>query len=242
MTKKILALLLIAVMSLTALIGCNEKAEQPENVETNVQDVVEDQVQEDAAQTAIDDETFASLQDIYADLVELYNIVANAINDGTFTADEETTALMTEAADIITEIGEIAIEDFASEQEAVDLANAMAQMAEGLGVVAEELAAQATGEEVETEAVIDEETFAQMQEIYGGVVEIYNLIAEAINDGTFTADEETTALMTDAAEIITEIGEIKIGDFASEQEAIDFIEAMGEMAEALGIIAESMAQ
>ena len=83
-----------------------------------------------------DDETFAQLQDIYSNLVELHTTVADAVNDGTIEADAETVDLLNQAADVIKEIGDIEQTDFTDEDEALQLVDSMSKIADGLAAVA----------------------------------------------------------------------------------------------------------
>lgn len=89
-----------------------------------------------SSDTVIDDETFAQLQDIYSNLVELHTTVADAVNDGTIEADAETVDLLNQAADVIEEIGDIEQTDFTDEDEALQLVDSMSKMADGLAAVA----------------------------------------------------------------------------------------------------------
>ena len=128
MKKKILIMAMIAAMSVTALAGCGSDADTSSDTTTsNVTTTSDDTTSSD---TVIDDETFAQLQDIYSNLVELHTTVADAVNDGTIEADAET------VADVIKEIGDIEQTDFTDEDEALQLVDSMSKMADGLAAVA----------------------------------------------------------------------------------------------------------
>ena len=123
MKKKILIMAMIAAMSVTALAGCGSDADTSSDTTTsNV--------------TTTSDDTFAQLQDIYSNLVELHTTVADAVNDGTIEADAETVDLLNQAADVIKEIGEIEQTDFTDEDEALQLVDSMSKIADGLAAVA----------------------------------------------------------------------------------------------------------
>ena len=132
--KKILIMAMIAAMSVTALAGCGSDADTSSDTTTsNVTTTSDDTTSSD---TVIDDETFAQLQDIYSNLVELHTTVADAVNDGTIEADAETVDLLNQAADVIKEIGDIEQTDFTDEDEALQLVDSMSKMADGLAAVA----------------------------------------------------------------------------------------------------------
>ena len=135
MKKKILIMAMIAAMSVTALAGCGSDADTSSDTTTsNVTTTSNDTTS--SSDTVIDDETFAQLQDIYSNLVELHTTVADAVNDGTIEADAETVDLLNQAADVIEEMGDIEQADFTDEDEAIQLVDSMSKMADGLAAVA----------------------------------------------------------------------------------------------------------
>ena len=64
-----------------------------------------------------------------------------------------------------------------------------------------------------SDTVIDDETFAQLQDIYSNLVKLHTTVADAVNDGTIEADAETVDLLNQAADVIKEIGDIEQTDF-----------------------------
>lgn len=135
MKKKILIMAMIAAMSVTALAGCGSDADTSSDTTTsNVTTTSNDTTS--SSDTVIDDETFAQLQEIYSNLVELHTTVADAVNDGTIEADAETVDLLNQAADVIEEMGDIEQADFTDEDEALQLVDSMSKMADGLAAVA----------------------------------------------------------------------------------------------------------
>lgn len=130
MKKKILIMAMIAAMSVTALAGCGSDSDTTTSNVTTTSDNTT------SSDTVIDDETFAQLQDIYSNLVELHTTVADAVNDGTIEADAETVDLLNQAADVIKEIGDIEQTDFTDEDEALQLVDSMSKIADGLAAVA----------------------------------------------------------------------------------------------------------
>ena len=67
-----------------------------------------------------------------------------------------------------------------------------------------------------SDTVIDDETFAQLQDIYSNLVKLHTTVADAVNDGTIEADAETVDLLNQAADVIKEIGDIEQTDFTDE--------------------------
>lgn len=125
---------MIAAMSVTALAGCGSDADTSSDTTTSNVTTTSDNTT--SSDTVIDDETFAQLQDIYSNLVELHTTVADAVNDGTIEADAETVDLLNQAADVIKEIGDIEQTDFTDEDEALQLVDSMSKIADGLAAVA----------------------------------------------------------------------------------------------------------
>lgn len=89
-----------------------------------------------SSDSAVDDETFSQLQDVYAQLVDLHNTVIDGIDNGSIDADDETKKLLDEAADAINQMGELEQTDFKTEQDALDFLDAVNSMVEGLAAVA----------------------------------------------------------------------------------------------------------
>lgn len=85
--------------------------------------------------------------------------------------------------------------------------------------------------------VIDDETFAQLQDIYSNLVKLHTTVADAVNDGTIEADAETVDLLNQAADVIKEIGEIEQTDFTDEDEALQLVDSMSKIADGLAAVA-----
>ena len=81
-----------------------------------------------------------------------------------------------------------------------------------------------------SDTVIDDETFAQLQELH-------TTVADAVNDGTIEADAETVDLLNQAADVIKEIGDIEQADFTDEDEALQLVDSMSKMADGLAAVA-----
>ena len=88
-----------------------------------------------------------------------------------------------------------------------------------------------------SDTVIDDETFAQLQDIYSNLVKLHTTVADAVNDGTIEADAETVDLLNQAADVIKEIGEIEQTDFTDEDEALQLVDSMSKIADGLAAVA-----
>ena len=88
-----------------------------------------------------------------------------------------------------------------------------------------------------SDTVIDDETFAQLKDIYSNLVKLHTTVADAVNDGTIEADAETVDLLNQAADVIKEIGDIEQTDFTDEDEALQLVDSMSKMADGLAAVA-----
>jgi hypothetical protein len=132
MKKKILSIAIIAAMSVTALAGCGSDTVTTDTNTTSQTSTVVDT----ADDSVVSDETFAQLQDLYSQLVNVYTIIADAQNGGTIELSSEAVDATNEAADIINEIGEIQQSDL-SEDDAVDVIDAILAVNDILQAVAD---------------------------------------------------------------------------------------------------------
>ena len=94
-----------------------------------------------------------------------------------------------------------------------------------------------TSDETSSDTVIDDETFAQLQDIYSNLVKLHTTVADAVNDGTIEADAETVDLLNQAADVIKEIGDIEQTDFTDEDEALQLVDSMSKIADGLAAVA-----
>ena len=131
MKKKILAVVLAGVMAMSMLTACGGSAETAETTETADVETTEDA----ASDEACSDETFATLQDNYAVMVDAYNQVKDLYESDEIAGDAEIEDLMNQAADVINEMGEIS-QDTITEADAETLNGAMMDILDGLsGIV-----------------------------------------------------------------------------------------------------------
>ena len=94
-----------------------------------------------------------------------------------------------------------------------------------------------TDDTTSSDTVIDDETFAQLQDIYSNLVKLHTTVADAVNDGTIEADAETVDLLNQAADVIKEIGDIEQTDFTDEDEALQLVDSMSKIADGLAAVA-----
>lgn len=100
MKKKILAVVLAGVMAMSMLTACGGSAETAETADVET-------TEDAASDEACSDETFATLQDNYAIMVDAYNQVKDLYESDEIAGDAEIEDLMNQAADVINEMGEI---------------------------------------------------------------------------------------------------------------------------------------
>lgn len=140
MKKKIILAAMMAALSLSAFTGCgsNKATDTNSSSSAKTESSAETTANKSgsSSDSAVDDETFSQLQDVYAQLVDLHNTVIDGIDNGSIDADDETKKLLDEAADAINQMGELEQTDFKTEQDALDFLDAVNSMVEGLAAVA----------------------------------------------------------------------------------------------------------
>ena len=135
--KKILALVLALVMCLS-LAACGGEEEAPEVTEAVEEESVA--VEElEGADDPVSDESFTTLQECYALLVDLYNTFVETYTSDEVAASDTINELLPEAKALIEEIGEIDREGM-TEGDALDLVNAMSDIVDALNALADEMA------------------------------------------------------------------------------------------------------
>ena len=117
MKKKILAVVLAGVMAMSMLTACGGSTETTETADVET-------TEDAASDEACSDETFATLQDNYAVMVDAYNQVKDLYESDEIAGDAEIEDLMNEAADVINEMGEIS-QDAITEADAETLNGAI---------------------------------------------------------------------------------------------------------------------
>ncbi|MBR6400526.1 MAG: hypothetical protein IKS17_04810 [Firmicutes bacterium] len=230
--KRFLALSLSALMicgALTACGGGSSEAEAPAPAETSAPAETEKPAEaEKPAETAKTEKkeakpstsgfTFADLQDNYAILSDLYNTVEAAYMDDSIAQSDEVEANLTEAKDLIDQMGELTEADFADEKDLLEMNDAIYNMCEALGAIVDQME-EAPAEVEETAAAeSDDITFDDLSAAYAELVDDYNTIKDAAEAGTVTLNDDQLAAMNEAADLINELGEISESDFASQDD------------------------
>ncbi len=183
--------------------------------------------------------TFADLQDNYALLVDLYNTVEDAYMDNSIAQSDEVEANLTEAKDLIDQMGELKETDFADEKDLLEMNDAIYDMCEALGAIVDKMEA-APAEETAEAPAEENVTFEDLQDAYVQLVNDYNTIKAAVESGQVTLDEDQAAAMDEAADLINELGEINEADFTSQEDIDSVAESIVSIDEGLAAIASSL--
>jgi hypothetical protein len=231
--KRFLALSLSALMLCGALTACggSTETEAPAPAETEAPAPAEtsapaaDTASTEGPKASGEGFTFADLQDNYALLSDLYDQVEAAYMDNSIAQSDEVEANLTEAKDLIDQMGELTEADFADEKDLLEMNDAIYNMCEALGAIVDKMEAAPAEEASAEEAPAAESiTFEDLQDAYVELVDDYNTIKDAAESGAVTLNDDQTAAMNEAADLINELGDLNEADFTS-QEDIDTIGA-----------------
>lgn len=142
MKKKVLALLICAMVSVNMLAGCGSSDDYEESV--TQEEVTEEETEEfeedsTASDEAVSDESFEALQEAYAYLVEEYDMIVDEyMNNDNVEQNSDLESYLSEAKDLIEQMGEIERSSL-SEADAATLAESMTTIANSLAEVAEQV-------------------------------------------------------------------------------------------------------
>ena len=249
MKKKFVSVLLAAVMTAALLTACggnnNTAATAPastaetapakeETPAPAAEDKTEDGAEEEQADDMVSDETFALLQENYAAMSECYDEVLELYSSDEIAADAEIEDLLTEAAEINDEMGEITQESI-TEEDAELLTEAMIEILNGLSALVEgmELADDGSGD------MVSDENFAILQENYAALTEAYNAVVEVYSSDETEANADIENALNEAVEILEQMGTIE-QESLTEADAQELNNAMMEILDALAEIAGAM--
>lgn len=256
MKKKLVAMIMTAVMTATLLTACGDapeanapgtSSEVPESSapESSVSESTADSNEQSAAEDPADsnmvsDEVFAVIQENYALMVQYYDAVAAVYNSDEIAADPEIENIMNQAADLIAQMGGIK-QDTLTEDDAVALNDLIIGLAEHLTKIVEVMEPAGDAGEAEGTPVTDE-TFEILQTNWASLADFYNQAAEAyetaVNNGELERDEDFEALMNQAAEILEQIQGVS-QDSLTQENAVEINDTMiliqEQMSEALGV-------
>ena len=231
--KRFLALSLSALMLCGALTACggSTETEAPAPAETEAPAPADtaapaaDTASTEGPKASGEGFTFADLQDNYALLSDLYDKVEAAYMDNSIAQSDEVEANLTEAKDLIDQMGELTEADFADEKDLLEMNDAIYNMCEALGAIVDKMeAAPAEAAPAEEAPAAESITFEDLQDAYVELVDDYNTIKAAAESGAVTLNDDQTAAMNEAADLINELGDLNEADFTS-QEDIDTIGA-----------------
>ena len=193
---------------------------------------------EDAASDeACSDETFATLQDNYAVMVDAYNQVKDLYESDEIAGDAEIEDLMNQAADVINEMGEIS-QDTITEADAETLNGAMMDILDGLSGIVDAMEVNGDGESTADEACSDE-TFAALQDNYATLTDVYNTVYDAYMSDEIEQNDEIENALAQTADIINEMGEIS-QDTITELDAETLNDTMLTLLDVLDAVVDAM--
>ena len=208
MKKRVLAVLLASVLSCAMLTACGDDAADTaaaveESAEAAAEEVAE----------ASSEFTFEDLQENYAAMTEAYDAVEKLYMDDSIEQSDDVEELLTEAKDVISQMGELTEADFANESELLDMNNSILDILNALDKIIDmmDTTEGAAGS-------VSEGAFADLQENYATLVETYNLVEDAYMNDAIAQDDTVEELLTEAKGIIDEMGELSESDFASDDD------------------------
>lgn len=248
MKKKLVSVVLAAMMIATLLTGCGGDSSTAATAPTSTaetapaQDTASEPEAEESTEGETDmvsDETFAALQESYDAMVDAYNAVVDLYNSDEIAADADIESLLEEAAGIIEQMGEIT-QDTITEEDAETLAGAMLDILDGLSALVDgmeeagDTSADASGD------MVSDENFAILQENYQLLTEVYNVVVDAYSSDEVEANAEVEDTLNEAVAILEEMGTIEQETLtAADAEALNeamqtILDVLTEVAGAIG--------
>ncbi len=204
MKKRVLAVLFASVLACSMLMACGD-----EEATAVAEEATE------AAAEASSEFTFEDLQENYAAMTEAYDAVEKLYMDDAIEQSDDVEELLTEAKDVIDQMGELTEDDFANESELLDMNNSILDILNALDKIIDMMdttdAASASGS-------VSEGAFADLQENYATLVETYNLVEDAYMSDAIAQDDTVEELLTEAKGLIDEMGELSESDFTSDDD------------------------
>lgn len=242
MKKKFMAMIMaVSFTAATSLTACGGDAETDAPASSSQASVSSaSDTQSSAADAAdgalVSDETFAILQENYATMLLYHTAIAEAYNSDEIAANSEIEEVMNQAADLITQMGEVK-QDMLTEEDAVTLNNYIIGVVDVLNKVVGEM--ETTGDaDAAGGTPISDETFAILQQNWDALSDIYNQVAVAYNNGEIEKNEDFEKLMNQAVEILEKIQNISREEL-TEENAVEvnntMIMILEGLAEAAGL-------
>lgn len=252
MKKKLVSVVLAAMMAATLLTGCGGDSSTAATAPTSTaetapaQDTASAPEAEESTEGETDmvsDETFAALQESYDAMLEAYNAVVDLYNSDEIAADADIESLLDEAAGVIEQMGEIT-QDTITEEDAETLAGAMLDILDGLSALVDGMEeAGDTSADASADAsgdMVSDENFAILQENYQLLTETYNAVVDAYSSDEVEANAEVEDTLNEALAILEEMGTIEQETLtAADAEALNeamqsILDVLTEVAGAIG--------
>lgn len=250
MKRKLVAVMLAAVMTASLMTACGGESETQEAVSAPVEDAAdveeapkeeETEAEADGDETAdmVSDENFAILQENFELITNYASQVRELYTSDEIAANPDIEEVILQTEDLIAEIGDIEQTDL-TEEDAQTLNDAMALIIETYDNLLEGMEVVDDGSGSEGGEMVSDETFAYLSEAYDSLTELYNLVATAYNDSDLDVPEVKTT-MDEAYDLLEQMGEITQENITEEDAAV-LAQAMIDMAEGLEMMAEGLAE
>lgn len=229
MKKKILAILMVTILSMSMLTACGSSDSDSE--ETTKATASEST--SESSGDMVSDEYFANLQEAYAALAEEYNEVVDIYNSDEIAANEDIESTLAQAKDLMEQMGEIDQSEL-TQADAEDLMQAMVDIEDALNLIIEgmELAdnsgALASAEDIQT-----------LQDNYALLVQAYDQVVDVYNDDSVAQNDDIEAALADVMSITQEMGEIET-DTLTVKDCDDLNGAINDLAQTLKLILDNM--
>lgn len=235
MKKRLVALFMAAFMAATVLTACGDDSTEAGASDSSAVTPSSSTSSEvpagGAADAMVSDETFSVLQDNYAVMVGYYDTIAEVYNSDEIAANPKIEEVMGKAGDVIVQMGEIQ-QNTLTEEDAVVLNNAIIDIVDGLTSVAESM-------ELTEGNLASAETVEALQSAYASLVEGYNALATAYNNGEYEKNTDFEAVMNQSADIIEQMGSVSV-DGLTEKEAQDLAQTMLNLIEQIGAFTDDV--
>lgn len=232
MKKKLLAVLLTGAMVMSMLTACGGDSE-----ETSTDAVTKNVTADSTDGEMCSDETFSTLQDNYASMVEAYNSVKDLYESDEIEADASIEDIMNEAADVINEMGEIS-QDTITEEDAETLNSAMLDILDALSLLVEGMTGTDSSSDTASEGCSDE-TFSALQDNYATLTDVYNTVSDAYMSDEVEQNDSIEAALNETQEIMTQMGDIS-QDTITEEDAETLNDAMLSLLDVLDAVVDAM--
>lgn len=207
MRKKLLAMFLTGVMTLSMLTACGGKetevvvSDSQENVETAAAPEAE-------GEAVVSDETFAGLQESYNGMVEVYNAVLELYSSDEIAANPDIEAVLGEVKGIMDEMGEITQETI-TEEDAVVLLESIITLLDSMELLVDGM------ETVEATTEGDFTLLDVNAEMITAAIYVSNETSEMVLS-LFTAPDGTEMCSMLEYDSAAETGDVACGAYAAE--------------------------